>query len=77
MLIRSIALAVALPVFYSKYGVAGAIIAVAVNPYSAIPVQYYWLAKEGVLNPKKEFITLVPSLIIITMIALNINLEAL
>lgn len=74
MLIRSIALFVMLPFMYSVFGLKGAIMAVAVNPYFAIPVQFYWLSREGILKLQKELSMFAFAIIVILLTVWNLSL---
>lgn len=74
MLMRSIALLCMLPYMYSEYGLKGAIIAVAVNPYFAIHVQFYWLSRQGILKFKKEVSILALAIVVIGVTIWNASL---
>lgn len=54
MLARTIGLLIGLPLFYSLYGLQGAIWVVALNPLLALPIVYWALSKNAIFSLFKE-----------------------
>ncbi len=54
MLIRTIGLFVGLPIFFSLYGICGAIWVIALNVWLSLPLVYWTLAKNAVFSFYKE-----------------------
>jgi len=68
MLVRSVALLIMLPMMYAQYGFIGAILAFSINPYIAIPVQFFWLSRVKVLNLAKEMFTFMSVILFMVII---------
>jgi O-antigen/teichoic acid export membrane protein len=57
------ALIVLLPILFHRYGLPGAVWAVALGHFSIVPFAFYYAAREGFLAPRKELLSL-PALLV-------------